>query len=1523
MKRWVKWSIGIVSFPFVLFILLLILIYIPPIQNLIKDKAVAYVKESTGLDVSIRRVTLSFPLSLVIKDVYAGAEGDTLLAVNRFVADVRLWPLLKSQVEIDAVELDGAKVDSKDMIPGMTVRGNVGNLYLNSHGVDLSSEEVVVNELTLKDSDVSLCLADTTASDTTSSDVKWKINIVKVDVDNVGFSLDMPLDTLRLQTYLGQLRLRDGVVDLGISAYGLNSLRLENSSFGFATTNDTTSVVFNPADMMLTDIGIEMDSLLYKDKEINVLLRKLGMKEKSGLTVESGQGHIYADNSSIYIKNLNLKTASSVLGIEASADWALLDSLPHGNLSFVADMSLGVEDAEYFIGKLHKDIPRKPVKAKVDVEGSLDGLEVASFTVNWDKVFDLQLTGSAENILDSITRSASVKLDVKTGNLGFAGKVFNLTESGVRIPQNMSLVSDIEYAGEKVKADLYLKEGSSVIDMKAGYGLADERYFANLVIDSLDVTHFYDIDSLSLISLNLDAEGRGLDLYSARTKAKMSGHIASLAYGGYDLSNTDINFDFDKHNGQLTIESLNNWLKSRIGLGLEIGRRNSSASLAVNVDRIDLQDMMGLDVPFSTALNFTLDANTDMDKMVSAIGHIGDVVFNTDGKETRPKDIYFEAYTAESVSELSVNAGDLFLTVNGDQGATTLMEMVNTFSEKLGEQLVEHRLNYGDLKQYLPDLYFEITAANDNPFSNYLRMMNVDIANTRVRVEMNPVRGLAGDLLFSEVAVDSIKLDSAYMWFVQDTTGIRYKLNVINRNNMAEFVSNAVVKGQITGTYADVLLDFYNPKGEKGLYLGCRSDFLQDGMMLTFFPENPMFLFRKFTLNNDNHIFLGDDGTLDANLIFKDSLNTGLTLLSSVTKRGYPRQTAILSGISLADIRALIPTLPDINGILSAQMSYTALEKTFSLSGNVGLENFVYEKKPVGNFSVNVGYLPLDDGRQVMGGKLEINGKEVASVGGKYTLGETAAIEYRLNLTEFPLSIANPFIPDGMAVLDGNTTGELKLNGTIMKPILNGNMSFLNTSVFIPMAGARFRFDNRPVRVENSRLLFDKFALFTRTDNPFTIDGNVDFSDMSKMTTNLRFITSNYELLNAKRTKESVAYGRVNIDADVSVTGALSAPKVRGSARLLGNTDLTYILQESSLTVQDRLGETVTFVNMSDTATVSEEVVEPVLITGMDVLLNMSIDPTARINIYLSNTGDNKVEVVGGGDLSMNYSPQGDLSLTGRYTFSGGKITYSLPLVKIADFSVRNGGYIEWTGNPMNPSMNLSAVKRVRTDVPNADGEGSRKTNFDVSINLTNTLEDLGLAFGIEAPEDGDVQNELAAMSEDERVEAALLMMTLGIYKGSSANSNFNMGSALNSLVQSEISSAAGKIKAVDLSLGMENPNGSEGFENMDISYKISKRFLNDRFSISLGGKISTGADAAESNKESFIDNVSVEYRLDNSGTRYVKLFHNKNFESVLEGEITETGAGIVLRKKMLKLRELFIFRKNKVKPVDDDKDKK
>ena len=59
---------------------------------------------------------------------------------------------------------------------------------------------------------------------------------------------------------------------------------------------------------------------------------------------------------------------------------------------------------------------------------------------------------------------------------------------------------------------------------------------------------------------------------------------------------------------------------------------------------------------------------------------------------------------------------------------------------------------------------------------------------------------------------------------------------------------------------------------------------------------------------------------------------------------------------------------------------------------------------------------------------------------------------------------------------------------------------------------------------------------------------------------------------------------------------------------------------------------------------------------------------------------------------------------------------------------------------------------------------------------------------------------------------------------------------------------------------------------------------------------------------------MSLEYRLDQSATRYVRVYYDRNYESLLEGELTEMGAGVLFRRKTERLGELFIFRKPKEK---------
>jgi hypothetical protein len=85
-----------------------------------------------------------------------------------------------------------------------------------------------------------------------------------------------------------------------------------------------------------------------------------------------------------------------------------------------------------------------------------------------------------------------------------------------------------------------------------------------------------------------------------------------------------------------------------------------------------------------------------------------------------------------------------------------------------------------------------------------------------------------------------------------------------------------------------------------------------------------------------------------------------------------------------------------------------------------------------------------------------------------------------------------------------------------------------------------------------------------------------------------------------------------------------------------------------------------------------------------------------------------------------------------------------------------------------------------------------------------------------------------------------------------------------------------------------------------------------------IGGEVNSGNSAQRSN--SFINNVSLEWKLSEQGNRYIRLFYDKNYESILEGEITETGVGYVYKRKLDNLKELLIFRKKRETETPNNK---
>lgn len=96
-----KWVIGILLSPFVLFLLLAVLLYLPPVQNFVVHRVAASLSESTGMNISVSRVRLSFPLDLSVKGVEVIDGRDTIVSASSLYLDVRLKPLFEGRADID------------------------------------------------------------------------------------------------------------------------------------------------------------------------------------------------------------------------------------------------------------------------------------------------------------------------------------------------------------------------------------------------------------------------------------------------------------------------------------------------------------------------------------------------------------------------------------------------------------------------------------------------------------------------------------------------------------------------------------------------------------------------------------------------------------------------------------------------------------------------------------------------------------------------------------------------------------------------------------------------------------------------------------------------------------------------------------------------------------------------------------------------------------------------------------------------------------------------------------------------------------------------------------------------------------------------------------------------------------------------------------------------------------------------------------------------------------------------------
>ena len=1536
MKKVFKWIGIMVLTPILLFLILAALLYVPPIQNWAAQKVAAIVSEKTGMEITVGHVNLEWPLDLGIDNFRILHQNDslpqvkdTIADIGHLTADVQLWPLLKKRVVINELSLNEGRINTNGFISDLRIKGQVGELWLASRGIDLDKETVEVNGARLTEGRLDINLTDTAAVDTTESTLKWKINADSLNIYKTDLTVHLPGDTLNVQAYLGKTVARGASINFENKTYLVDNVEWQDGRLAYHNKWEPAQKGFDYNHIVIEDINLKIDSIVYAPAGTSLYIRQTAMKEKSGLEIKDLRGAIRFDSAfnKIQIPALYVKTPDTDLYTEVDMDFTAFDDQNPGKMRMRLNAQLGKQDLMKFMGdmpqKFIQRYPNHPLTIKGSVNGNIQQMEFTGLDINLPTAFHLNASGTAGNLTDLQKLKADIKVSGKTQDLNFVTALLDSKSAGdYRIPNGISLDGTFKANGNKYATDLTAREAQGTLKLKGtatipfdakGSMVTDlMTYDADIKVQNLNLHHFLPKDSLYTVSADIQAKGYGTDFFSKRSHLTADATIGQLHYGHWNLTGMTASATLRDGRGQASLTGNNELFKGAIGIDALLSTKQLQGTISADIAQADLLRLRLVSDTLTVGLCGHIDINSDMKQTHHVNGILGDLLIKDEKNTFRPKDIGLLLNTTPDTTYLRAQSGDFIVKVDGSGGYEKLLRQFSILSDSIMTQFDKKVIDQPAIKRLLPSMKIHVESKHDNPIATLLKTSDISFKELFFDLTTSPQSGINGKSYVYSLNYDSIRLDTIRLNLTQRGDRLTYQGQVRNNRRNPQFVFNALLDGHLHEHGALAGLRYYDDRNRLGVRIGATAEMESEGIRFRLMPERPTVGYKEFNLNKDNYIFLGVRNKIQAKVDLIADDKTGIKLYTENQDSTMLQDlTVSINRLDLDELTSIMPYLPHITGRLNGDFHILQdQQEHISVASDMAVQNMTYEGSPVGNISTEYVYLMKEDDTHAIEAHLMLDDEEFGLLSGVYQNEGEGHIDATFTMTRFPLSLANGFVPDQLIGLEGYGEGKLTIKGTTVHPQVDGEIYVEDAYLISLPYGIRMRFDDDPVRIVGSHLLLENFGLYAYNDEPLNLMGDIDFSNTERIMMDMRMRARNLLLINSKQEAKSIAFGKAFVNFFARLQGPIDRLNMRGRLDVLGSTDMTYMLLDSPLSTDNRLDELVKFTDFNDTTLT---VVNRPTPSGLDVDLSINVSNGAHIVCDLNAEQTNYIDLIGGGELRMRYSDE--ISLTGRYTLTNGEMKYSLPVIPLKTFTIKDGSYVEFTGDPMNPRLNITATERTKAAVSSETGQ-SRNVTFDCGVVITKTLNDMGLEFIIDAPEDQTIGGELAVMSTEERGKIAVTMLTTGMYLADGNTSKFSMNSALSSFLQSEINNITGSaLKTLDLSLGIDNTTTSTGESQTNYSFKFAKRFLNNRLRIEIGGKVSSGSDMS-GEKQSFFDNVSMEYRLNQDATKNVKLFYNQNVYDWLEGYTSKYGGGFIWRRQFDNFWDIFTIWRKEQQPM-------
>lgn len=1498
--------------PIIFLWILTAMLYIPSLQRAAVEKICREVSQATGFDIKIESFHLAFPLKASITG-FEVSRNDTTFAKGEFAGvNISLMPLLSGEVEVNYISLEKVDLNTADLIPEVNIEGGIGFFRTTARNISLKKEIANLRQVHIHSTDLNITLNGFADTEEDSTTINWIANLHRGNIENCNITLNIPEEKMSVSTDIDKLIIREGTIDLGNEIYGISTLALKSSSLKYDAGNGNKKN--EPLSHLEFDnINIECRNIGYTPDSSKLELNRFTLVQPGGIKITDAYAKLFADKEMLNIEDFAINSKNgSFIGASAKAPWQAIHG-DKGNMNAVLSLGIYKKDLSALLTQEQLNaleiFDNEMFKGRFAVNGNAGYMNIDTIDIDIPTIANLQANGHVKNLNDIDKLEASIDLGCVTDDIK---KIIGQEANDSTPKAIIHADGNIKYATNGITTDLDIKGLNGKIKAKASYDIHNNIYETGVEIKDIDITTLLSDLPLNHFTGKIKADGKGFDIFDEQTMYNIEAYIDSIVYDSINLNY--ITIDANQHNSlsKINLTSNSEYLKFNINADTELKKNFIDNKTAIEISQANLM-MLGIsDAEFGTKFKMDLEASTDMKESHAFKFNGKEMEITTSKKSFTPAEISFDFATTPDSSYITAKNGDLRIQGEMKSGYNGLFKSIDKIKYMLKEALKEENTLYyiQDYAKEIPSIFLWLRCGKNNILHNFLSINDISINNINLSMEIDAKKDININSGIYGFKTEELNLDTIRFFTSQKGNKIRYLAGVRSTavNPLQQKLSfSSMLYGNIFNDSVTTNFMFRDRKDGVGIKLGLKTLFKPKELDISFRPD-AVFLNNKFNFNNDNYIKLGSNGTVTADVTLSNETDAGMHLYTTPDKNAKLNANLELFNINLKELTGIIPFIPDISGMMNLELYFKKSKDDAILSSDIRIDDVAYEGTTIGDETIEIVYFPKDNEKHYLDILLSHNDEEVVHLNGDYISGnEEPELNGEISLNRFPLGITHIFTKDAGMSLKGYVNSEVKAVGRLSELRTDGFIQFDSVYLNAPIFGTDLRFSNKNVNIKNNKISFNNFDIYAKGDSPFNLNGTVDLSKLANPTFNLRMNASNYELINAPRTKTSMLYGKMFIDFRAFIAGALNNIKVSGNATLLGKSNITYVMQDAPIKTDKELDGLVEFVNFEDTTKIKRGEEEADL-GNMNINLGLKIEDGARINADLDANRSSYIMLRGGGDLNMTYTGDNGLNVTGTYTMNDGELKYELPIIPLKTFNILDGSKVTWSGDLLDPSLEITAIERITTSV-NIDDSGTQPVAFDVGVKISNTLSDMGLTFTISAPENAIVQDQLNSLDAETLNKYAVTMLITGTYIGNTKG--MSVSNALSSFLDAKINDLAGTaMKSVSINVGINDAENAEtGSTYKNYSFSFKKRFWNDRLTIVIGGEVNSGDNPVAN--DSFINNVSLEWKISDSDNRYLRLFYDKNYESLLEGEIIETGIGYVYKKKLQNLRELFIFKKN------------